>query len=432
VARPDVQPSSGTRSPAHRLRRRAWPLAVTAVVVGSGMAFCLLWGEVVRHHNYWVYPGDIWGAYRSAHYIGWGAFGSIYAVGTGLVTFPGILLLFTPCAMLTGHLGLTESFPFYVPHPTSWLVLGPYEMLLGCSVLFACDALAERLGVGPRRRALLCVAQGIVVWPLLAIWGHPEDAVATALALYALGCALDDRWTRAGWLFGAAVATQPLVLLALPVLLARAGSQRALGMVLRAVLPSVGLLAVPLATEFHLTVHALVDQPNFPGIDHVTPWTPLAPHLGGHGSDATVAAGPGRLVALAGAAALGWLARRWRDRPAQLVWALALALALRCLTESVMVAFYVWPCLAVALVVAAAHRGRARSVLAVVAAAGVTVCAQSHLGEWPWWLLVNGGLLITMLAGTSARRSSSVHEAVPIPDSAAGDQGVPAPRPAMV
>ncbi|HTZ08949.1 MAG TPA: hypothetical protein VMB72_07745, partial [Acidimicrobiales bacterium] len=406
MAESDVPPRSfGLRHLAHHLRRRGWPLVVTTVVVASGMAYSLLWGIVVRHHDYWVYPGDIWGAYRSAHYIGWGALGSVYAAGTGLVTFPGILVLFTPCAILTGHLGMTESFPYYVPHPTSWLVLGPYEMLLGCSVLFACDALAERLGVGRGRRALLCIAEGVAVWPLLAMWGHPEDAVATALAAYALVLACDNRWTGVGWLFGAAVVTQPLVLLALPVLLAWGGRERILGLVMRAALPSVGLLAVPLAAEFHVTVHALVDQPNFPGIDHVTPWTALAPRLGGHGRGTVVAAGPGRLVALVAASALGWGVRRWRHRPALLVWATAVAMSLRCLTESVMVAFYVWPALALALVISA-HRGGMRLVLAVLVAAGVTVCAQTRLGEWPWWLMVNGGLLATIAVALWPRRSS--------------------------
>lgn len=395
------------------------------------MAYCLCWAAVVRHHPYWIYPADIWSAYRSAHFIGWGALGSVYAAGTGLVTFPGILLLFTPCALLTGHLGMTESFPYYVPHPTSWLVLGPYEMVLGCSALFATDALAERLGVGRRRRAFLCLAQGVVLWPMLVMWGHPEDAVGTALAVYALVLALDDRWTGAGWLFGAAVATQPLVLLMCPVLLARAGRGRIGGFALRTLAPAAALLATPLVSQFHVTVHALVDQPNFPGIDHATPWTALAPRLGGHGHGLVVAAGPGRLVALALAGALGWWSRQWRQRPAMVVWAAAAGLSLRCLTESVMVAFYIWPTLAVALVVAG-RRGWDRLGLALCAAVATTVCAQWHLGELPWWLLVSGGLVVTVLAGAPGHLSSSVPDAVPIPDSAAGEDGVPTPRPALV
>ena len=63
-----------------------------------------------------------------------------------------------------------------------------------------------------------------------------------------------------------------------------------------------------------------------------------------------VAAGPGRVVALLAACLLGWWARRWRQRPDLLVWAAAIALALRCLTESVMDSYYVWPTLALGLV----------------------------------------------------------------------------------
>ena len=89
--------------------------------------------------------------------------------------------------------------------------------------------------------------------------------------------ALDGRWIGVGWLFGAAVATQPVVVLMLPVLLALAGRSRVLPLLVRASLPSVLLLATPLAAEFHATVRALVDQPNFPNIDHRTPWTSFAP-----------------------------------------------------------------------------------------------------------------------------------------------------------
>ena len=249
---------------AGRVRQRKWPILVTAVVLLTGMAYCLAWGPVVRHQGSWVVPGDIWSAYRSAHFIAWGSFGSIYAVGTGIVTFPAILVLFAPLALLTGGLGMTESFPFFPPHPTSWLLLGPYEILLGCSVLFACDALASRLGVAAGRRAILCVAEGVLVWPVLVLWGHPEDALALTLAVYAMVFALDRRWTAAGWLFGLAICTQPLVVLMGPVLLAMSGRRRAPALLLRSALPSVVLLAAPLAAQFHTTTHVLLDQPNFP------------------------------------------------------------------------------------------------------------------------------------------------------------------------
>src|ERR1700689_1558611 len=155
-----------------RLRRRAWPLAMTVAFVVTGMAFSLFWAPVVRHQSYWLTPGDLWGTYRAAHFVGWGDLGGVYGSGTALVTFPGILLVLAPLAMLTGALGLTESFPRFVTHPSAWLALGPASYLLGAFALFACDALAERLGVSRGRRAVLCAAEAVALWNVVVIWGH--------------------------------------------------------------------------------------------------------------------------------------------------------------------------------------------------------------------------------------------------------------------
>ena len=98
----------------------------------------------------------------------------------------------------------------------------------------------------------------------------------------------------------------------------------------------------------------LVDQPTYPNIpaDFKTLWAPLAPHLGGHGAAETVGGGPVRLIALALAGGIGWFSLRWRQRPEMIVWAAALALALRVYTESVMTAYYTWPALALGVVIA--------------------------------------------------------------------------------
>jgi len=381
-----------------RLHRRMWPLAVSVAFVILGMAFSLFWAPVVRHHSYWLMPGDLWGTYRAAHWVGWGDLGGVYSSGTGLVTFPGILLLLAPLAMITGAFGLTEAFPKFVPHPTAWLVLGPATLLLSAVALFACDALAERLGVSRGRRAVLCVTEAGLLWNVAVTWGHPEDAVAVGLALYALVFALDGRWTGAGWLFGAAMTVQPLVVLMFPILLAMAGRGRMTALALRSALPSVAIVLIPLISRFHDTTHALLDQPNFPNLDHATPWTTLAPVLGGSGRNLAVAAGPGRIVAVILACGLGWWARRWRARPELMVWGVALALALRCLTESVLVAFYIWPALAVGVVVAA-RAGRVRLAVAIAVAVGTTAAAQSHLGELPWWSIVTMGLLAVLAVG---------------------------------
>ncbi len=219
----------------------------------------------------------------------------------------------------------------YVLQPQWAVWADPYALLLSCPALFACDALAERLQVSRPRRAVLCVVEAFLLWNVTVLWGHPEDAVAVALAAYALTFALDGRFVGAGWLFGAALAFQPLVLLMLPVLLAMAGKRFALGLAIRSVLPAAVLLAVPLIASFRATLHVLLDQPSPPGVNHVTPWTALAPKLGG----GLVAAGPIRLLGILMAVGLGvWTFRRWRERPEMLAWACVLALALRSSPQS--------------------------------------------------------------------------------------------------
>ncbi|MDA8073201.1 MAG: hypothetical protein M0Z82_16790 [Actinomycetota bacterium] len=420
------------------VKRRVVPLVALAVSVAGAMVWSLVWqvhtpgcqpgashgaGAMVcsfAHHLHpygvssWRTPGDIWGTLRSAQTIVWGDFGGIYAAGTSLVSFPGAALLLAPVALVADALHLTASFPYPVPHPTAWLVLGPYEVAAASFALFGADRLAERLGVGRAKRAVLVGAGAAVLFPVDAIWGHPEDAVAMGLLLYALVFALDRRVVGAGWLAGAAVAVQPLVLLGLPVLAAVLGARRLVGFMVRSAVPSVAVLVVPLIAAPRDTLHALLDQPNFPLIDHVTPWTALAPSLGGHGTVLAVAAGPGRVVAVVLAAALApWVAKRRRD-PTLVVWALAAALALRCLTESVMDPFYLWPPLAVA-VVAAGTTSRARLGVVALAAMATSAGAELHGAWWLWWYGVTAGMVLAVavayptrrgdLAGGGARRS---------------------------
>ena len=53
-------------------------------------------------------------------------------------------------------------------------------------MLFAADALAERLGASLPKRFLLAAAEATALWNVTIRWGHPEDAVAVGLLLYAV------------------------------------------------------------------------------------------------------------------------------------------------------------------------------------------------------------------------------------------------------
>jgi hypothetical protein len=408
-----------------RVDRRIWPLAVSFLYVALGLAYEFRWGPVVRHTpSLWIAPGDLLSDYGTAVQFATGHFGNVYQPGRGFLSYPGLLVALAPLAALNNNFhgswidikvhGVAVAHPqvFVAPHLPSgfWYQgnLGPnlahgteqviqaqaYPFLIflalvySCFALFACDALAERLQVPRTRRAVLALAEAVVLWNVTIIFGHPEDAVAVAFAVYALIFAMDERFTGAAWLFGLALAFQPLALVTFPVLLAVAGRKRALGMAIRGVVPAAVVTAPPLLASFHDTVHALVTQPTFPDVSsaHQTPWTFLAPKLGGTGKGTRVGGGLPRIAVLALAAAFGWLSRRFRGRPEMIAWALAVALSIRVYLETVMYSYYVWPALAVALVVAA-RATRWRFMAAVALAILTTVIGQWHLPWVAWWII---------------------------------------------
>ena len=123
-------------------------------------------------------------------------------------------------------------------------------------------------------------------------------------------------------------------------------------------------------------------------------------------SNTNVAAGPARLatIVLACCCALA-VRRRWLAQAesaeggswppsllADVLWWAALALALRSFFEPVMVSYYPWPVLAVALI-PAATLSWIRLVAASVVAGGVTAAAQgSSHSVWVWWVPLVIGL----------------------------------------
>jgi hypothetical protein len=210
---------------------------------------------------------------------------------------------------------------------------------------------------------------------------------------------------------GAAVAVQPLVLLALPIMLAVVQRRRLAGFLARAAAPAVVLLGAAAAANWNATYHAVTSQPNWPAVDHVTPWTALAPHMAG----GTVAAGPARALTVLLACGCGVIvgsrlraarhAARWSPATLrELLWWAAVCLALRSVFEPVMVAFYLWPGLAVALV--AATRSWRRLIPTSVVAVAVTFGSQSAWrSPWGWWGLMVAGLALTLFfAGVPRER----------------------------
>ena len=374
--------------------RRMFPLLATVVLIVIGMAGTI-WGPRYYGRTAWALPDDLWGTLIAAQRLLHLKLAALYTTPTQLVSLPGTAIICVPAVALIEVAGIPLRAPGAIgAHPAAWLLAGPYQVAISAVVLFAADAIAERLRVPRLRRLLLAVAGATALWSVTIRWGHPEDAVATGLLLYAVLALSGGRASRAAWLAGAAVAVQPLVLLALPVLLTVVGPPRWPGFLTRAAAPSVLLLAVAASANWPATIHAVTSQPNSPLIDHPTPWIYLAPHLAG----GQVAAGPARILALVAACGCGLLAgRSWRTggrsallpalRPAllpDLLWWTAVALALRSAFEPVMVAYYLWPPLAVALVTAS--RSWPRLLGAGITATVLTFFSQVQWhNPWSWW-----------------------------------------------
>lgn len=174
-------------------------------------------------------------------------------------------MILVPVVAVLNAAGLSLRVPgVHNPHPAVWLLAGPYEIALSAVALFAADAMAERLGAARPKRALLAVAGAVALWSVSVRWGHPEDAVAVGLLLYAIRALADGRAGRSAWLAGAAIAVQPLVLLALPVILTTIEPRRLAGFLARAATPSALQLGAAAWANWNATAGALTRQPNWP------------------------------------------------------------------------------------------------------------------------------------------------------------------------
>jgi hypothetical protein len=382
--------------------RRLFPLLATVVMAAVGMA-ATIWGPRYYGKTAWALPDDLWGTMIAAQRLAHLNLAGLYTLPTQLVSLPGTAVILVPAIVVIDVTRLPLGLPWaHGAHPAVWLVAGPYQVAISAVALFAADAIAERLGASRPKRFWLAAAGATALWSVTIRWGHPEDAVAVGLLLYAVLALADSKTSRSAWLAGAAVAVQPLVLLAFPVLAVVVGPRRLAGYVARAAAPAALLLAAAAAANWTATIHAVTSQPNSPTIDHPTPWISLYPHLPGD----QVAAGPARIAAIVAACGCALVvARRWRAaRPdgrwghktlEELLWWIAVTLSLRSVFEPVMVAYYLWPPLAVALVAAVRDWSRLVPTGCVTVVLTFFSQVQWH-NPWSWWTPMIIGLALAL------------------------------------
>lgn len=408
-----------------RASRRAPALIALAATLVLGMNYTLWWPDVVHHVTYaWADPADQWGTYLASVNLVHLHFSQIYTSRTGLETFPGILFLLAPVTAVGSalHLELGPNLAAFT-EPTGWALAGPYELVLGSIPIFACDAIAERWGVPRGRRVALALVEACLLANVTIRWGHPEDAVALGLVLYAALEADRERWTAAAWLVGVAICVQPFAVIALTALFARLDWPRLRRLVAPVVVPSALVLAGPLIASWHATVHVVFQQPNYPSLNHPTPWTSLLPHLT-HLPEPAVPSGPGRLAAVVLASVVGLVVCRSHYRLETVLAVIGLGLLLRLLGESVMDSFYSWAVLAVGVLLAS-RRGRLR--LAAAAAVGLFATWFSNVdwrGVWPWWSILMVSLLVTLAIGWP-ERARTVTDRSPVRPPAAPESDQP-------
>jgi hypothetical protein len=334
-------------------------------------------------------------------------------------------VLLAPVALVTWHLHMTESYgPYVLAHPSVALVLMPIELLLASTVMFASDALAEKLGVVRRRRLWLCLAVAVIAWPTTALWGHAEDALAMTFAIYAMVAMLDKRWTAMGWLFGFGIVMQPLVALTLPLFIGASPRGQRLMLTVRSAALSAVLVVVAFLGDAADTYRQLVQQPTPPSVNHATPWAALAPKLTSsavhtvHGASLVaglghpaissytaqatqvveVSGGAGRLIDVVLAVMVGFVVWRRPQPSIRILWLAAAVLASRCFFEPVMTPYYLAPPLIMCLVLTS-RQSRKRFWASVAIAFEITVFAYHHLNPWVWWLTVVAGLVMVVALG---------------------------------
>jgi hypothetical protein len=209
----------------------------------------------------------------------------------------------------------------------------------------------------------------------------------------------DGGWTRGAWLLGLGLCVQPFAILAVPALSAYAlrvsvvRDRKMVGFFARLLIPYLVLLVPALVFDHAQAITWLTKQPNYPTFNHITPLTRFAtkiPHsLGG------VTSGPGRVVGIVAATVASILVcERNRGRLDVALWAVLASFWLWLLTESVLDAYYVWPVLALAIVLSARRRTAVTVVVSAVAV-GADWFANHHVHDpWLWWGVLMGGLSV--------------------------------------
>ena len=179
--------------------RRLFPLLATVIMAAAGMAGTI-WGPRFYGKTAWALPDDLWGTLIAAQRLAHLNLAGLYTYPTQLVSLPGAAIILVPAIAVIDPAGLQLTLPHaHGAYPSVWLFAGPYQVAISAVALFAADAIAERLGATRPKRFWLAAASATALWSVTVRWGHPEDAVAVGLFLYAILALADARPARSAF-----------------------------------------------------------------------------------------------------------------------------------------------------------------------------------------------------------------------------------------
>ncbi len=377
---------------------RSVPSMATMVCAVVGGGYWFLW--MMLAHD-WQSYSDLSNSAGLALAIGHGHFGAVYAPGSQLDSPPGLEFLLAPVMVVAHALGF-GLVPSAGDHMKSTIIfVAAVATALGCVVLFALDAVARQWGFSEPRRLALCAVAGLGVVSAASFWGHPEDAIALAFVLWA-ALAVERGGSgglrRAAWLLGLAVACQPLAVLAVAPIVARAKWADWFAVAWRLVLPSALVLLPEILAAPARAIHAVVDQPFFPAAESSTPFSHFARALG-HGM---YSGGTLRLPVTLTVVLLGFLACRRRHDLPFVLFVVALAFTLRVIFESELLGFYFYPVVALCLLLSL-RRGWARFDVAAVLSVVVLVLGNRREHEIVlWWPAMMAATLAMLVVAYSS------------------------------
>lgn len=358
--------------------RRVWAtsVAIGAAFVAVAMTFSLGFGWLT-HGPAWFVPLDNWQTVDGGRFVWAGALGYVYQ-GTISYALPLSFIVIAPVSGMIDHFGLTEGRPFPIPHPTAWLLVGPYTLSFGILLLHAVRRLAHQVGV---RRYLWAVQLAAVALALVPAfeWGHFEDILALTAVVYALRRSLMGDHVRAALYLSVAISSKQWAVMLLPLLVGLAPAGRRLRALAAAVaLPGAFTLYV-LGVDWTDASRAL-----FAPVNMVTGYqghgAVFATWLGKDTSAVSRALG----AVLAGA--VGWRWRRMADPPAILA-AAGFVFLLRPLFEAISYSYYWSPAFLVLglATLAAARRFRPADWLVLLVAIAWTVPRGNPATAGWWW-----------------------------------------------